>query len=226
VERPATNGSVPALPAGTPEEVQLLDRAWLNDQRAQGARLTLLAPQGGEFLQPEEFEAGARRLKTEKSASGALTAAVAELKQSLLDHQEKLRVALGAFVAAQSDADRLKERQLELQHELSSCRARLQRQERYGPEAAPEAESMRAEVSSLQAEVRELQGRNRQLDDEVAAARSRPAPSEGAEPAQADQEAKVRALQGALATAQLEVTQLQWALQQADRPAWKKLRLR
>jgi len=215
------------LPADIPPGVKLLDRDWLTAQMADGARLTLLPGQTGEFLQNGEFEAYVRRLKTEKSANEALRAIVQELQRGLGDHQEKLRVALQGFLAAQSDADDLRQRAEELHEELRSSRAQAERLEKREQDALTELRSVQAALTSSQSEVLQLQQRNEQLEEELAAVETRAAALggqvESQESAQSDHERKLADYQSSLASAQLEVTRLRFALQEAERPAWKKL---
>lgn len=96
-------GSAPRLPEGVPDEVRLLDRSWLAEQTAGGARLALFEPR--EF---SRMRADVQRpFSTEHSANQALLATVAELEHRRVERDKTIRSLDCQLRSLQAEASQL-----------------------------------------------------------------------------------------------------------------------
>jgi hypothetical protein len=100
-----TDFPLDGLPAGVPSEVRLLDHNWLTDQRAVGARLTLLGPHEAE--KDADLTVTRSLLEAERAEADRLRKRVEELEGELRlahEHDSENRSIEAAMRALQFES--------------------------------------------------------------------------------------------------------------------------
>lgn len=192
---------VTALPADVPAEVQLLDETWLSAQMEGGARLALLGPEeleGGEA----GLEEAERRLEVERSANRALLSAVAQLEQRCAEF-EKLAERAGEREAALDSA----------RSALASAQLEVTRLHQIHEDVDQQLEATLTVLASTKLEAEERRRTEQESKREADESRRQ----------QEESETRARELQGALASARIEVQYLSRQLELAERPLSKKI---